>query len=404
MQISQRKLIISATIVFIVLCQENFFYLTQQYMMFVLSLTGIIILILEIPNILTRHYFFKIPILLMIVTLIFGIILAKIFYNQPILTGLYGNHYIFIYGWYFLVCDLFERKDREELMDFSVNTFLIMALILVSLVLAQGIFFPNTNFLRLLYSTRDGVRIGGCFIAAPAFSLAISREMHQHSILQVAVIVATGLYLFFFNQSRSLIIILSLVVVIVVLQRLKGRGFLFYPSDFGLILILLIAIFAFRTPIYKMIVSTTSEFFSGSGTGGVRFDELSYYFSSLQSHHFFGIGLLASQFPLTRYIYGTEQYMFLEDVGMTSVIFKVGMLALVSTIVFLVRIVQSLKRLPNSWNKYLALTELCQMTIGGLSTQIFDGKYSLIYFLLVLAWIEPSISQCIGTNTRDFGV
>ena len=96
--------------------------------------------------------------------------------------------------------------------------------------------------------------------------------------------------------------------------------------------------------------------------------------------------------------------MFLEDVGMTSVIFKVGMLALVSTIVFLVRIVQSLKRLPNSWNKYLALTELCQMTIGGLSTQIFDGKYSLIYFLLVLAWIEPSISQCIGTNTRDFGV
>ena len=404
MQISQRKLIISATIIFIVLCQENFFYLTAQYMMVILSMAGIIILILESPNILTRHYFFKIPILLMMFTLIFGVILAKIFYNQPILTGLYGNHYIFIYGWYFLMCDLFERKNREELMDFSVNTFLIVSLIVVSLVLVQGIFFPNSHFLRLLYSTRNGVRIGGCFIAAPAFTLAISREMHQHSILQVAVIIATGLYLFSFNQSRSLIIILSVVVVMVVLQRLKGRGFLFHASDFGLILILLLAIFAFRAPIYKMIVSTTSEFISGSGTGGVRFDELSYYFASLQNHHFWGIGVLASQFPQTRYIYGTEQYMFLEDVGMTSLIFKVGLLALFSTIVFLVRIWQSLKRLPNSWNKYLALTELCQMTIGGLSTQIFDSKYSLIYFLLVLAWIEPSISQRTVANTRNLGI
>lgn len=390
---SYKKISVILAVFVIIFFQENAFYLSGTNTIMILSILGLFFLLFNIVNIFKGKYFFGGAILAIIISLIYAVVIAKLYYEQPIATGFYGAHFIFIYGWYFFLRDLIRGDTENELKDLISRELLVVGTVIVFLVIIQGFLYPKLTLLHLTYAYRDGVRIYGCYIATPVLLVALSREIETHSKSNIFVLAVVGFYLLYFNQSRSLLIIVTLTLLFLYVRHLKIQHFGFRPMDVLIATTALGFVAIIWQRIYQMISSAIIEFFTVTGNGGVRVQELSYYFVRLKQNHFLGIGQLADQFGLTKYIYNTVGYMYLDDIGMVSFIFKTGIIGLGSLIYFLVRLSAAIRKQKNGWQKYLGVILLCQIFFGILTTQFLDSKYMLIYYLLMLVLVEPPTSS-----------
>ena len=207
MKVGKKKLQIFFTTLLIVMLQENFFYLSSRNTIFLLSVIGAGLLLYESSRILKSKYLWKNFLLAWMLVICYGILLAKICYGQSIIVGLYGNHYIFISGWYFFLVDLLRGKKENT--EYLTETFEKIGAILVLLVIVQGLLGEKVQILNLGYSERNGLRIGGCNIAVPTLIIALADEMRKHRLGKVLIIIEVIVYLFFFAKSRSLILLVG---------------------------------------------------------------------------------------------------------------------------------------------------------------------------------------------------
>ena len=388
MKVEKRKLQIFLTALLIIMLEENLFYLSSRNTIFILSIIGAGLLIYKSPHIVKNKYVWKCFLILWMVTICYGILLAKLYYGQSIIVGLYGNHYIFMSGWYFFFVDLLRGKKENT--EYLVSTLEKMGAILVLLVIIQGILGQKVQILNLGYSERSGLRIGGCNIATPTLLLTLADEIRKHKVDKVLIIIEVTTYLFFFAKSRSLMLLVVVCMVLMYYKHLKLRKFVLKKSEILVLFSIgMVSAIGVAPYVLKILKELFFELTSISGTGGVRTQEIFYYTKLLKEHSFLGIGALAEQFPMTKYIYRTIDYLFTEDIGMLSIFFKTGFCGLILTIFLfnkLRKLIKSSER--GSLQRYLCTCWMVMITVGFFTIQILDSKYMIIYFLLHMSIAE----------------
>ncbi len=401
-KISQ-KTKISFILFFIILFEENLFYLTDRNMIFVLSVSGLLLLLLEVCSRYHDNPSFRKEMIFLFLIEIIGVFFALLFYGQNLIIGFYGNHFIFMIGWYFYLYRLLKPNITSKYTDFASKQIIVYGVVILSVIIFQGLLANQIQVLKLGYSTRNGsVRISGCHIAGVAFYLALSNEMKKHRPINLLMILVYLVYSVFFNQSRFglLITIITLVwAYFHFLSKLKNQS---KKKNYILLTVFcipaLIITFIF---LWDRIETGFIELFNGTGTGGVRVDEIAYYWELLKQKHFLGIGMLSYQFESTGIIYNTSGYLYLEDVGMFSIIFKLGIFGFAFLIMFFRKLFLIIKKSSDSWQRNLAIILLISTMVGFLGTQIFDSKYNLIYFCLMLVMIQP-VSKLEKNSATSF--
>lgn len=399
MKAEKKKIQIFFWTLIAVLLEENFFYISSRNSIFLLSVIGMCFLVYESPYIVTKKHFWRNFLLFWIITIFYGIMLAKIYYGQSILIGLYGSHYIFIAGWYFYFTDLL--KDKKENAEYLVAVLEKIGAILVLMVIIQGLLGEKIQILNLGYSERNGIRIGGCNIATPTLLLALADEMRKHKIDKVLIIIEMTAFLFFFAKSRSLILLVVFCMVYMYYSHLKTKRFVLKKYEIFFLLVLCIigaiVVIPYSLSILKELFA---ELTSISGTGGVRTEEIIYYTKLMKEHSFLGIGVLVDQFPKTKYIYRTIDYLFTEDIGMLSIIYKTGFCGVLLVFYLIRNLCKIIKSgLRESLASYLCTCWIILITVGFLTIQILDSKYMIIYFLLHMSIVETEwTSQHSITN------
>lgn len=388
MKLGKKKLQIFFTTLLIVMLQENFFYLSSRNTIFLLSVIGAGLLLYESSRILKSKYLWKNFLLAWMLVICYGILLAKICYGQSIIVGLYGNHYIFISGWYFFLVDLLRGKKENT--EYLTETFEKIGAILVLLVIVQGLLGEKVQILNLGYSERNGLRIGGCNIAVPTLIIALADEMRKHRLGKVLIIIEVIVYLFFFAKSRSLILLVVICMMLMYYEHLKLKRFILKKSEILVLCFLCIGgVIGVLPYTIKMLKELLFELTSISGTGGVRTQEIVYYTKLLKEHYFFGIGVLADQFPMTKNIYRTIDYLFTEDIGMLSFVFKTGFLGVILTAFLLKKLYRFIRvSMQQSLARYLCICWMILIIVGFLTVQILDSKYMIVYFLLHMSIVE----------------
>ncbi len=387
-----QKTKISLTLFFIILFEENLFYLTDRNMIFVLSVSGLILFVLELCSKSHDNPSFRKEMIFLFFIEIIGIFFALLFYGQNLIIGFYGNHFIFMIGWYFYLYRLLKPNITSKYTDFASKQIIVYGVVILSIVIVQGLLSNQIQFLKLGYSIRNGfVRISGVHIGGIAFSLALSNEIKKHRPINLLMILVFLVYSVFFNQSRFGILITIITLIwayLHFLSKLKNQNKkkkYILLSVFCIPALIITSIF-----LWNRIVTGFTELFNGTGTGGVRVDEIAYYWELLKQKHFLGIGMLSYQFESTGIIYNTSGYLYLEDVGMFSIIFKLGIFGFAFLIVFFRKLIFIIKKSSDSWQRNLAIILLISTGVGFLGTQIFDSKYNLIYYCLMLVMIQPA--------------
>lgn len=399
----KKKKIISV-ITLIVLFQESLIYLVTFNTINLLSIIGLFLFLVNGKNIFKRHYEFKTLVLSFILIQLFGIILSNIYYGQGIFQGIYGAHYIFIYGWYFYLVDLMRincSKPYNEYAEYTKNYLVKLGLIIVSVVILQGALYDKVVFLNLKYALRNGLRISGCYIATPIFIFLLADIFKKFNLKRLIAICIVSYYLIKFNQSRSLIIVLLISMIILYLRNLITKNFKFGIKDLFIIYIGIIILIATYKYWSSMIGEMLNEMSSVKNTGGVRIREMQYYYELLKERHFWGIGILAYEFPLTEIIHGTAQYYYyLEDVGMFSMLFQTGILGVIWLIAFLVKFFRVIRAHKKDYWSFVGYINLYRIIFGFLTIQIFNNKYSLVYFIIILAMMEIKVNKKIDLHKK----
>lgn len=391
MKIEKKKIQIFFWALLAIMLEENFFYLSSRNSIFLLSIIGAALLVYEGPRIINEKYLWKNFLLFWIITIFYGILLAKIYYGQSILVGLYGNHYIFISGWYFFLIDTLQGKKENA--EFLVDIIEKIGAILVLVVIIQGLVIDSVQFLNLGYSERNGIRIGGCNLAAPTLLITLADELKSHKARKILIIIEISAYLFFFAKSRSLILLIVACMAIMYFNHLRLRNFVLKKSEiFFLFLLCTAGVIVVVPYILNMLNELFIELSAVSGTGGVRTQEIIYYTKLLKQNSFLGIGVLADQFPMTKYIYRTIDYLFTEDIGMLSIVYKTGFCGGLLVLCLIRNLCKAIKRsMRKSLARYLCTCWIILIIVGFLTIQILDSKYMIIYFLLHMSIVETEL-------------
>ena len=371
---------------FFSLMQERLFFQIDLSLVLIISIIGLIYIICNFKNIISKKYEFKTMILLLLIVEIYGIFLSYFKYNQSIITGLVGTHYIFIYGLYFYFVNLFSKKEISDNLERIKKVFVGFGSFYAILLILQNIVYPNI-FLKLNYGIRNGLRIQGCQIIQYAFAIAVCDLINDFKGKKIVPVLIMGYELLVINQARNVILVFSFIILFSYYRKIYDKKkILFLLSLFVIPIILLIMGKAGYFNILSEIVEETQNV---QGTSGVRVNELNYYWSKLKESKFMGIGVIGNNFYLKDYILGTNYGYYLEDIGISAFIMKTGILGFLWTIIWIKKLFKTTNK-QYEWVRvlawFVALKTVFSMFFS--TSFIFDIRDGLIYFVMILAILD----------------
>lgn len=387
-QLDKNKILLFSITSILVLLQERFFYLIPISLVNVMSIFGMILIVFYLPKILSNKFEFAKMIVSLLILELYGILIAYVFYGQSVIVGIKGTHYMFLYGFYYLYCDISRKIGVRDSLSIIKSTLLFWGFISAFLVIIQWFAYP-TIFLNLDYSIRNGLRIQGTQIIQYAFALCLVDLFYKLSIRNVIKVLVLGFVILFILQSRNIVLIYSIIAIILLgikIYNTNRKAFCFACILLPIVLIICINNFG-KSVLYEVI----EEASSGTGTTSIRIEELNYYLNKLKENHFLGIGILGDDFSQREVIYGTNRMYYLEDIGISAFIFKTGVLGLIWTISWLFKLLKmSICHKNNGYFKYLSIFVLLKTILSMLFsvTFLFDIRDGLIYFILILVLMD----------------
>lgn len=388
-------------VITLIIINESLFYLQNRNLVFVVSIIGLLYGVLHINSIIRSNYTFKYWILSLVLVVLVSVIYAFFRYGQPILDGLYGFHYVFIYFLYFYFVKLFSaigKNGESSIWDLIV----IIGTLLAIFFLIQVVLYPRFTIFHVNYSMRNGhVRF---FEGFPLilFSMMLTfvsllKKIKLKYIVYFSIQVSAVLYV---SQTRNFIIAYGLAFLILYLFN-RGKYIVF--KFFYVLLPLILSLFIFRDVAFyhDVIFSVLKQYQTDSGTVGVRLSEIQYYFDLFLEYPIFGIGLLGSTFSLTNIIYGTQYYYYYtSDIGLLGFVFQTGILGMIWIVLFIFKLVVQYTKMRtyNSDHRKLVLLVIVTIIVGFPFLNIITERSSVLYFALFLAFADTSRIINLGTN------
>lgn len=373
-------------IVGLTLLQERFFFQINRNLVLIISLIGLIYTIFNMKKILKTKFEFKKMIFWLIIIELYGIFISYIKYGQTMFTGIIGTHYIFIYGLYFFFVNLLLKKNINSNIEKFKKIFIFTGIVFSILLIIQSLIYPRI-FLKLNYGIRNGLRIIGCNIIQFAFAVSVCDAINNFKLKKIIPIFIMGYELFFINQARNVILIFCVIILFLIYKKNSEKNKLFFITV--LLCIPIIIIILNQVGIVDFINQIIFELKNVEGTSGVRVNELRFYYEKLKESKFLGIGILGSEFPLMNKIYGNYKGYYMEDIGISAFIFKTGILGLLWTIAWILKLFSIIKKCTG-WGKTLAIFVALKtvFSIFFSISFIFDIKDGLIYFVMILAILD----------------
>ena len=385
--IKKENLILFLIVSLIILFQERFLYTIDQSLVYILSVGGLICFFVYLIRGKILKYDFSIFIIFYLIIEFYGIFIAKIFYGQKLMVGIYGVHYMFLYGYYFLFVDLIKNKGNVDINVNTIkNTIYFWCFIICVLIVIQWFWYP-LEFLKLNFAMRNGLRINGSHIIQYGFALACCDLLRKFTVKKFLFCIFIGLEIILIMQSRNVILVFGIIIIVLMFFKLfKDNKLLFFTLGVMSLLTLLILVNNNGLNVWNEIFeeATTKE-----GTTGIRIYELEFYFNSLKNNNFLGIGVLGDSFSLKSQIYGNDKYFYMEDIGISAFIFKTGIIGLIWTICWIFKLFRQ-GTVVNAKYKYLAYFVAIKtvMSLFFSVSFIFDFRDGLIYFIIVLSILD----------------
>lgn len=386
MILQKRNLIFCNIFILLVFLQERFIYLTDLSFVNIISICGLILLIGNIKNITENNYYFKNIIILLMLVEVYGILISYFKYGQPISVGIIGIHYIFIYGFYFIIVDYYRNRDTDEFFKIIKKLFIVFGVFFSILLIIQTLIYPHELF-KLSFSMRNGLRIQGCNILQYSFAVSVCDIISDYKRGKLLPFIIMGYALIFILQARNVVLIFTPILFYLLFVKVKN-----YQKKWFVVLLILSPFILFviwKFGIDDMVAEIIYESRNIKGTGGVRVNELNYYYKLLKDSNFLGIGILGDTFNLRKIIYGTVQGFYMEDIGVSAFIFKTGIFGMLWYILYLLKLVK-VSKLTGGWIDILS-TFIFLKTIFSFFFSVsflFDFRDGLIYLVILLALID----------------
>jgi hypothetical protein len=372
--------------ILLILLQERFIYLTDLSFVNIISICGLILLVSNIKNIIKNEYYFKNIIISLMLIELYGIVISYFKYSQPIRLGLIGTHYIFIYGFYFVIVDYFRNRDSYYFLELVKKLFTVFGVIFSILLIIQTLVYPHELF-KLVFSMRNGLRIQGCNILQYSFAVVVSDIISDYERGKLFPLIIVGYVLIFILQARNVVLIFTPILIYLLFVKLKK-----YKKRWFVLLLLFLPLFLFviwKLGINEMVSEVIYESKNVKGTGGVRVKELNYYYKLLKDSNYFGIGILGDTFSLRKIIYGTTQGFYMEDIGVSAFIFKTGFLGMLWYVLYLFKL-GKVSKVVGGWVDILSTFIFFKTIFSFLFSVsfLFDFRDGLIYLVILLALID----------------
>ncbi|WP_218971539.1 O-antigen ligase family protein, partial [Neobacillus soli] len=333
--IGKKKLILFSMVLLVVLLQENFIYMTKLNTSFLLSITGLLIFLFKFGDIVKKPYTFKFLIISLMIVEFYGIMIGCIYYSQSFYEGIYGTHYIFMYGWYFAFVDAMRSNVNKKYAFYVKEILVFIGTFITVLLMIQGILYSKIVFLDLTYSMRNGLRIMGSYILSQVLTFIYVDIIYKFSFQKLIIAFLMTYYVIVYNQSRGTIMIFVICIVLIIMKRIISEKNILKITTMFLVILVGVILIIQTGFIQKIIQNIFFEVNENTGNVGVRLDAIKYYWDILLDHWLLGIGILGDKFELKELIYGTTQYYYyMEDIGTLAFLFKTGIVGLIWIILF----------------------------------------------------------------------
>lgn len=377
----------------LILLNESLFYLTPKNLSSIVAIISLILFIFRFNVIIKKRYLFKNSILVLVLISFISQLGSFFRFNQPIILGIFGMHFIFIYLYYFFFVDFLENKIKFKNIDILIKVFISIGTIMSILYILQMIIYPKFIIFNMSYSYRNGsVRFfTGYIFVMFSIVLTYSKLLEKLNIRMLICILIQLASLISVSKTRNFII--AIIIVFVIGLCIKNRNNKLIFSLMVGLLAIIGALFIKDNILFKMIDGMYFEFKTQSNTIGARIYEFKYYIELLKQSPLTGIGFLDSRFELTPIITGYYPYFyFVEDLGLIGCIIKTGLIGAIWMIVFLWKMFKVGKKniYLKSPNLYLMILTLV-LIIGAFASGLIFDKTSIMYICLFLAISEVSL-------------
>ncbi|MDZ5015620.1 hypothetical protein GNF72_10200 [Clostridium perfringens] len=387
----------SLIVIILIALNENIFNLVGVNLSSLVAVLGIFLFVINLDNIIKKKYIFKKYVFTLILVCGLSQLYATYKWGQPLIYGLFGMHYIFIYLYYFIFVNIFKKDKLKQIKDIII----ILSSILCIIYFIQYLIYPNFVIFKMNYAYRNGnVRFfSGYILIMFSIILIYSDLLFKFKFKLFICLVVQILSLAIVSQTRNYIIGIFIVLMLGLILKNRKTNVLFLYFSLLIIFIYITFFLDEKNYINNILNSVFSEFNSKSGTVGVRIDELSYYINLLKDNLLFGIGILDSRFLLTPIITGyVPYYYYVSDLGLFGVIIYTGLIGGIWLALFLYKIFKCSINFLKFNDKYSYLMILTAIFIVALfpSGLVFN-KNAILYICIFISMCEVNYKK-IGDN------
>jgi hypothetical protein len=309
---------------------------------------------------------FTIPVLIIFLCLIISSFAANYFYNQPLLSTLFGQFELYLFLFYFLL-----HKIKPSL-EALTNMFVILGLIYCLIYFVQFLIYPKLILTCGMFKDRGTLRIfmPGIDYMVSAYYIILSRYIIKNKAKLLLLLIPILVVLFLMGTRQALgIVLLMTILMILFSKRVKSKFLIFL-----LIALCMLPIFyIFQNIILNMLNVSVQQ--SANAQEYVRVRAAQYYLYSF-NHNSLWI-LTGNGNPAPHSYYGnaieritkTTGY-YLSDVGLIGDFFKYGILYALVQLFILYRLAKTKLHDQYLFIRYNAFTCLLALFVGaGMNSQ-----------------------------------
>lgn len=387
-------------LIYLIFINERFFYLTNYSGKTTIDIMLLIILLMYIfygKEILKHKYRFMFEITTLLLLLIASIGVSYILNGQPIGLAYHATKFMFIYTLYFPLIIFIKRYGVK----YILNVVHITGSILAGSFLLQKLIYPKIIIFHVMYMERlEGVRFfTGMSIVIFASFISLSNFLTEKAkkvkyFYLVAFILQVS-HLLFVAQTRGLTVILIILYTIIILSYSNQRIIEKIVSTLLIFLIGFIVFGPFIKDIIRLIFEELDYYRRGGGTLYVRKLEFQFIISQLKESWLLGLGFYSGHFVNTPRIVGTAYNYYLSDIGVFGYVFYMGILGLLVTIKYIVKLFKTSILLLKSQKKIGLISLLFTLYITLMSpvNYIFNIEIQVIYLIIFTCIIEVGLCQ-----------
>lgn len=373
-------------------------YLIKYISLFLVVIILVVnIIFAKINKYIEYKSFFNVPITIFLMSILIVAFISSYQYNQSLYETARYMYFFFIILLYYFLTHYFSSSSNINFLISAIKIFgfiySVILIVQVLLYMRTGSFFLNVgpkglNITNNILDNDTAIFISGIpRIQRPAdfivFSFLVTNislvnKNGKLNIKDLVYYIVDLAYILFIAQTRMYMILSIILVIMLILFTLDlGKRLLFGIFIFGIIII-------FQRNIFQLF-----GFFSGSRVAStlIRNSELKYYLPKIFSNSGFGMGFASDSryYFLNHGMFANSNIpsFYLDDVGIFGSVAQLGILGIISSILFMIYLIISVKKVHNK----KAISFICiYIFITSISLSLLNVQ-RILYFPIVLYFV-----------------